>query len=525
MTTGGDRGAVLALIGSTLLFAQILLFEPIDLWARNAESMMFPGYLHAAVLGGILVIGLAATIAAWRLLSRRLKPWAAGSLAALGILAWGDAQFLFVDELQLNGRESPITFGTRLGALELGVLAAVAIGLVWLIVRRPREAVAGLAALLVAQSALAAHQLISTRQYGAGTPSPDLGALWRASRTGAVYVFILDTLQADVTREAFAADPALREEFDGFKFFVNTTGVGPTTYPSVPVIHSGAAWDLTTSLMSQYDREVRKGSFLAQLAANGYETSYLNPIQRCPDGTAVCAMTDAVTGHRREAFVIEAARLVDLSLLRVLPYYWKGAIFDEGKLFLTWRIGEALAGTFAEQALELLDAFAAHTTVAAGPPTAKFIHAFSTHPPFVLEQDCTSQGRELAEGPRNAATCSLKRIALTLARLKAGGAFDDALIVVMADHGGMRPLAAEPSMSSAFAWLAAYATPTLLVKLPGQRGALAEDAAPVSITDVAATVCDAVKKCSAAGGVSLREAKAGEARRRVYHHYVWRAEY
>jgi hypothetical protein len=208
-----------------------------------------------------------------------------------------------------------------------------------------------------------------------------------------------------------------------------------------------------------------------------------------------------------------------------LPYYWKGAIFDEGKLFLSWRIGDALAGTYAEQSLELLDILAARTVVDDGPPTAKIIHVYSTHPPFVLEKDCTSAGRESAEGARNAATCSLQRIALILARLKAAGAFEDALIVVMADHGGMRPLPPTSAVSSVFTWLAAYATPTLLVKLPGQRGTLAEDMAPVSITDVAATVCEVAGKCSAAGGVSLRGAKVGNSRPRVYHHYVWRPGY
>jgi hypothetical protein len=527
MTSEGDRGTLLALAGSALLFAQILIFEPIDIWAHNADSMIFPGALHAAALVGVLAVALTVVMAAWRLLPDRARRSVAAASAAVGLLAWFYAQFLFVDELQLNGRASPHHFATRLGALELGLLAMVVAGLAWLILRRPREALAGLAVLLAAQSALAAYQLTSTRPpEGRGGPA-QLGALWRASRTGAVYVFVLDTLQADVAREVLRADPTLAAQFEGFRFFVNATGVGPTTYPSIPAIHSGAPWDPTTSLVAQYESKVRKRSFLAQLAANGYETSYVNPVPVCPDGTAVCTMTESVIGRRLAAFVLETARLLDLSLLRVMPCYWKGAIFQEGNLFLSPRVGDLLAGTYAEQAVQLLDVIAARTVVADGPPTAKFIHVFSTHPPFVLREDCTSDGRVVADGPRNAATCSLRRIALILARLKAGGAFDDALIVVMADHGGMRPLAPAPTISSAFTLLAAYATPTLMVKLPGQTGRLEESEAPVSIVDVAPTVCEVSGKCSSDGGRSLASASAlaGSARRRVYHHYAWRAEY
>jgi hypothetical protein len=135
--------------------------------------------------------------------------------------------------------------------------------------------------------------------------------------------------------------------------------------------------------------------------------------------------------------------------------------------------------------------------------------------------------RTAAESPVTAAKCSMREIAKILSKLRAEDAFENSLIIVVADHGGMRPVQYAKDIDRGLASLMAAANPALIVHFPGAHGLLQENKAPVSIADIAATVCEATASCAARGGKPLQHANlsSSDARRRIFNHYSWRNEY
>ena len=91
--------------------------------------------------------------------------------------------------------------------------------------------------------------------------------------------------------------------------------------------------------------------------------------------------------------------------------------------------------------------------------------------------------------------------------------------LILADHGAGLPREGR----SGWVW-GAYASPLLLVKPFGARGALARSPRLVGILDVAASVCAWTGDCRMESGSDLVR-DTGEARKYPFFVYYWRHEY
>ena len=116
-------------------------------------------------------------------------------------------------------------------------------------------------------------------------------------------------------------------------------------------------------------------------------------------------------------------------------------------------------------------------------PVYKYFHLMNTHWPQVVDGRCNYVGKTR---PRNRETvttqsrCSLDTVIKVLKKLKDLGIYDDALIILMADHGaGIDPYNLKPTVSgdrhSATAirpLVVSMATPLMAIKPPGGSGPL-----------------------------------------------------
>ncbi len=156
------------------------------------------------------------------------------------------------------------------------------------------------------------------------------------------------------------------------------------------------------------------------------------------------------------------------------------------------------------------------------------VHLIHPHFPTVLERDCTTTpGRET--GPVEQADCALLLVEEFLATLRRLGRFDDAMIVVHADHGsryratgdGLVEVQSAGVYSEAFS--RARSRPLLLVKPPGAPagGELAVSRRPATTDDVLATIFDGVGLPLRAAGdrASLLAADFPRRPTRYYHFY------
>jgi hypothetical protein len=541
----------IGLAGAALLSAQIWLFGPVDIWARNAADFIMHGaFLGLAALLAFLAgfVPLAVLVA---LAPARWRPAVASALAGLAILAWIYSSLLFRDSLAIDGRDELLNLASPIGPAELPLLAAAVLALTFVVWRIPRPNLIFLLVLLAGNAVLTIARLVTVR-----TAMPDLrmdsaDPLWRFSRQGNVLAILLDGLQSDVAAEELNKDAALAGAFEGFTLFKNTTGVAPTTFPTMPTIHSGALWEPDRSLVDQYEERVRKGSFLVGLAGSGYETSVIGVIRSvCPQGTVLCSGPSIAVGtrdgcpqtsrlcrtaakaidRRAAAYLPEIATLFDMSILRVAPYALKSVVYNSGNWMLASAMAPAYSVEDTARSREMLEALAEKLVVDDGPQTAKFLHVSATHQPYVFDAACNRQLPTIAGGMENAARCSLRSVAAILKRLKALRAYDSATVLVFADHGAGWPSRYQTGVhrhSDVWPVLAALANPVLMVKPPSARGALASSLAQASVMDIAATVCDLTRDCTTLGGRSLYAAgqPSPPAARRMFHVYQWRPEY
>jgi hypothetical protein len=512
---------------SLLLLVSILLIHiPSIIYSGSPAEFHYP-LGRVLALGATVAIGVVALLAAPAFLAkgRALEIYACFWFAA-SLYVWGSTQFL-VPAIELDGRASniPITSAQR-GAAWLLLLLALAAA--YFASRRPKVATIFSVVLHLGLGGLTMRDL--ARADAKPLPSAaEMRHLYRFSPEQNALIVLFDTFQSDIFWEILEQHPEWKRELSGFTLYRNTLGVSPTTFVAMPSILSGEQFSLATPPSEQYENRVRNGSFLSQLTNAGYEGSMINPPSGvCPRGLDLCVPGPVALRSSGDDLKYELVRLVDLALLRAAPPFAKNWLFNGG-------IGRLQAEVSAETALHqvrgnrIVRTLANRMTVEPGPPTAKFIHVYNTHPPVVLDGECAVLSEPLPgsrENFRAFASCAVEALVDLMAALKRRDLYERSLIVFMSDHGTGLESEYVPSEQD-WSWMAGAANPTFAVKAPGAEGPLQVSDRALQLTDVPKTVFDGL------GEDALAESESGYSalaetnpdRLRIFNSYVWRTTY
>ena len=464
------------------------------------------------------------------------RRFVASGTAAVGLIWWVYGEFLVSGMTVLNGQSAPMSFDTGLGAGELVLVAAACAIAVAGILKLRRLSMVVLIVLnvaLVTTSAATVHA-VRSRPLRAPLASHD-ESIFRFSPTSNVLVILLDGLQADIAGAVFDTTPAVTQALEGFRYYKDTMAAAPTTFLSLPSIHSGAAYQNDESLPAYFTDAIEHRSFISRFAEAGYDTTLVNPIEGiCPDREATCTSTAHIVRSRAALWRIETRRLLDLSLFRVAPVWLKRYIYNDGRWLFAGSVRPAGAsdseepnGTFDDdqvlEGIRLFEEMARRFSLNDGTPTSKFLHSFASHPPYVLDDQCVVRESTL-ERVTPQARCALLGVVTLLDRLKQARIYDSATILILADHGMNTGLFNDaPGSHEQWVHLMGAAHPLFLLKRPGARGALREAADPVYLPDVGATLCAASGACTTPLGIPAGLASADRPRR--FHDYDWKHEY
>ena len=136
-----------------------------------------------------------------------------------------------------------------LGAGELVLVAAAGAIAVAGILKLRRLSMVVLIVLNVALATTSAATVHAVRSRPLRAPlvSHD-ESIFRFSPTSNVLVILLDGLQADIAGAVFDTTPAVTQALEGFRYYKDTMAAAPTTFLSLPSIHSGAAYQNDESL-------------------------------------------------------------------------------------------------------------------------------------------------------------------------------------------------------------------------------------------------------------------------------------
>lgn len=489
-------------------------YLPATIYSGSAADFSWPlgqmltAYLLPAV-GTVVAITLVAAI-----LPRRLAAGWAALVAVLAVVVWAHAAIPVVSMSLLDGQNWTTGVTAQEATIDLiFILATVAVTLFVLLKWTPAafRLILGLAAVLLVQTAV--FVIGDDKEAVAATPVDD--ALFQFSPQKNVLVVLLDGMQSDVFEEV-----AQGRALDGFTFYPDTAGVSTTTYLAMPTIHSGNVYDGQKPLREAYEEWVVEGSFLTQLAGSGYRSSMINAVMgKCPSGIAECYSAGAVVGGPEQQRLSEAAHLLDISLLRIVPAIFRGEVYNDGKWLVAQYVQAPGAEHFAVEGNAVLRLFADTLSDDSNQPTAKFLHLFNTHLPVVLNDDCAYVGETIAfnrDTFKVQVSCAIDRLEALFASMKSAGVYENTAIVVLADHGttGLGSAKSE-GVGEISTNLIGVANPTLAFKTIGATGGFSVSPDPMSLSDVAGLICNSVKDCSAPERTSER----------LFNRYSWSAEY
>ena len=501
-----------ALLSSSLICLVLLVQNPAVIFAGNVKeftlntidyfSFLIPAYIVCTV-----ILFLPAF-----LLQKRILAGYALITSFLALLVWAYSNLIVIDFGVLDGGKFDFSIVDDFLPLEaLGALAAFLV-LVWAFARFGSAVSRSLLVLNLLVGATVLVQLSMNYQSGRKFTEVDNRSIYRVSDTKNVLIILMDQFQSDIFADLVQNRPDVREELEGFTFFPDALGVGPTTRLTMPSVHSGEFYETGPKLNDYYKTRVERGSFLNSLSDAGHEVTLVAPPSLgCPVKAALCKAVWSTVFRRNDLLTRELAKLLDLSMFRASPLAGKETFYNNGDWLLSKQ--RMKAQHFVVVGNTFLNRFASTVTVDGSKPATKFIHIMSTHRPYVVNQHCRFTGNNRTAGRRtlmyNQASCGLDSFVSVLRKLKAIGAYDQTTIMLIADTGvgafnvGSSHGSSEGEVSYHGSGLYGAANPVLLVKPMHARGDYAISDNQVQLTDVAATICELTSDCNGFPGKSV----------------------
>ena len=514
------RRLILGLLVGALFSLTLMISAPYELIAGNSESLIFsltqvwqvfvfPAVVVALVIAAVLTL-------------LRGSAFNAGLMIVFGFSLASYVQALF-----LNG-SLPSADGSSVDWTQY-MVTAVWTTIVWVAIlvapfklsRFNRVASQGIvsllaAALIVVQGvgvgSLFSSDSASTTKEATSYTMTERG-LFTVSPKKNIIVFVLDMYDTSMDLiPAVQQNPSLLSEMTGFTWYQNSSAVVTPTRNAIPAMLVGK--QRANSAVPDY---TEGHQYLADLANAGYDVGLYSDILPADDSyyrdnafniiadDGRSADTAVNVGGTRQA-------LYKCALFRDLPWPFKPFFW-----FYTDDINQAMVKTGAQSAGDVdpnRGSNVPYTTndvqfasdlnstglaaVDQGETGAfRFIHLNGAHYPYTMDENCQA-GSDLSRAQQ--AVGSMNTVSEYLRQLKALGLYDDATIIITADHGFF-------ASSDPFALTDFAANPIMLVKPPETHEQASQSYAvsqqPVSNADVLPTALSGLDCDKSEYGVNM----------------------
>ncbi len=279
-------------------------------------------------------------------------------------------------------------------------------------------------------------------------------------------VMVLDSVDSEDFAQALTEDASLAETLDGFVWYKNAMGVSDPTKHGIPALLTGKAYTSATDYSGFIAWAYADTPLYQQLAGADWDARFFT------DDRYLTLDESVIDNLEREELAVSDAKglthdLLQLCAFRYAPHFVKPQLWMYGNVFRQYAKG--LGGEVYKVTDEAFDAQVTEAGLTVQPGNAfRMIHLTGMHPPYTMDADCQYQesGVDAAEQMRGC----MKQVRDYLTQLKDVGRYEDAAILILADHG-----------------TETVHRPMLLLKRPGASGALTVSEAPVSYADLPAT--------------------------------------
>ena len=450
------------------LFASVTLFvlAPLEIVAASAGSLVYSATDVAPLL---IIAGIALSVAVALLVSLlRGRPFGLVVLLlfALALGAYVQALFMNVGLPPADGRAIDWASFTPITVVSTIVWLAILVGVMGYGHVRPKRAVGGaclLACALVLVQAVGTASLLvapaEKAQVGddglhahaaaAGSPTPMEDGLFEVSAQDNIIVFVLDTFDTAQLEKLVTDDSSLLDEMSGFTWFKNASGsMIPTRY-AVPCMLTGQVPRPGEKFSTYLTERYLRSSFLQDLYAQDYSIGLYSDslnLEYLSGEDAGDIARCTVNLHAAETssmdFVGTWFALAKCALYRDVPWLLKPPLW-----FYTDEINLAMVAYDPEadpsettylmndaQYFKRLQRFGLTIEQSDARGAFRFIHLIGPHEPFSMNELAEDVGLDNSDIDAQAKG-SLYIVDDYLRRMKELDVYDDATIIITADHG------------------------------------------------------------------------------------------
>jgi len=550
MIGGRQLQTVKAMGLGAILASHVFLFAPFTLYVGNFDEFtvsfttILSFYLRPAIFL-IAAFGLVGAVMSTSVFRRYLI-----LLAVISLLLWVQGNILVWEYGLMNGRSIDWAQDSWRGWIDLGIwFGVILIGIVFQHrIGKPIVylAVATFSLQLIFALVVGIQNRPALAEKADNKFSADaLMEMQRFSSHKNVVHIIADGFQSDVFEEIVSdrEDGAhFRSALKGFVFFRENLGVFPYTHMTVPALLSGRIYR-NHMPTDRFIDETISGKTILNAAHNaGYEIDLAGPallVGMYAKGSYTNAYNIPVNSHvtAPEYERDDSAKLLDLVLFRLVPHFLKRYVYNDQ----LWLIQSLLSDSkymqlqfFSHNAFlrQMKDNMSANRST----PVYKLFHLMLSHEPMVANENCEYVGRVLPTVRATVkiqAKCSLIEVVGLLEKMKEFGIYDDAMIILQADHGAwVQPAGLVGDGKPIVMTIrdVAQALPLMAIKPPGASGALQMSLAPSSIIDTPATIASVLGLNEEFHGASVFDLRPDEARERRTYTYEysrneWTIEY
>ncbi|WP_138295349.1 MULTISPECIES: LTA synthase family protein [unclassified Clostridium] len=467
-----------------LLSFTLCVYGPLDLFLGNIGELWFSLF---QIWWIILLTGLAAfglTFGFGYLLRGKVRGIYTSLVFGAGLAFWLQGNFLNLDLGIFNGQNIQWELFRKHELINLGIWGLCLALPVALYLWRHKiwqNAVRVLAASLAAIQGITLGILLFTTDGAFAHKDVDLfltdKAICEVGQQDNVIVFLLDMFDEDYYRIIAKEDPHVLSGFEGFTHFSNSVGKFSTTNYAIPYLLTQRPIIPQQSYNDYLHQAYGETQFFRDLKEAGYQIDLYTSEAYVPE-----TMLGTVHNLTQDRLVptsnwIMFKKLYRFTASKYLPHTLKKYVWfqeDEFQKIRSVESGDA-AYTTENNNSEFYQMLTNNAIQAGGSAKQmKFIHLHGAHYPYKINEQAQPLG---ADNVIDTAKGVLKIVSDYMAQLKELGLYDDATILILADHGY---------------YDGTVTNPIFMVKRPGDTGPVKDAFNPISHDNFQATVMDAI---------------------------------
>lgn len=505
---------VRALVVSVFAGGTLLIAAPMEVVAANSSDFTFGlGALGAPiVIAGLLVcVAVALVISCAR---GRAFDCLCALVVALGLCFY--AQSLFMNEALPTMDGSSVDWGnyktiTVMSSLVWVAVIAGAFALARKRVALCRTAVIVVSAVLIVVQGVGVASLpIENDGQLEGEPLRiTQEGLFELSPESNVIVFILDALDLGEMDAIVEKDPAILDELTGFTYFADSAGAMVPTRFALPYLLTGVLPEEGEGFQEYCDTVYEQGSFLSDITNQNYSVGlYTESIDSVYSSNGTPAIADdTINIHPvKQGQVDIAGALASLwccGLYRDMPWLLKPPFRIYTDDINNAMVASAGEGDFASVPYLTNDpayykALTENRLSATEQGTSgafRFIHLRGSHPPFSMDENAQAVAEAGTSSYERQTRGCFKIVDEYVRQMKELGVYDEATIIITADHGY---------------WVSDEATAPIFLVKPSETAEEAAQPCKVSMVptghiDYHATIIDAIGGDASRYGIPVFE--------------------